>query len=141
MGESSHSAAYVFDAFALYAYFNDEPGAAQVEELLDLADAGRTQIAVPMFNVGETIYKVWRLHGVDEAAHALQVIRSFPLSIVDADYELVLAAASLKAELRMGYLDCFPAALAMKLNATVVTGDSGFGAVEAMLPIHWLPRA
>jgi predicted nucleic acid-binding protein len=138
---NSFSSAYVFDAFALHAYLNDEPGAGQVEEILDAAAAGLTQISVPMFNVGETIYKVWRLNSADQAAEALNVIESLPVSIVHADYELVLSAASLKAELRMGYLDCFPAALAMRLSATVVTGDSGFEAVEASVRVHWLPRA
>src|SRR5512138_3570660 len=101
-------ARYVLDTFALYAYFMDEPAATEVRDLLWSAESGAEELCIPMFNVGELVYKLWRKSGPDRASDALQVVNHLPLEIVDADRALILRAASIKAERRMGYLDCFP---------------------------------
>jgi uncharacterized protein len=44
----------------------------------------------------------------------------------------------LKVASKMGYLDCFAAALAQHLEAAVVTGDPDFRQVEGMVAIEWL---
>ena len=93
-----------------------------------------------MFNVGELVYKLWRSLGEEEASDALFILERWPVQIVESDRDLILQAAAIKAQRRMGYLDCFPAALAMRQNAAVATGDTGFKAVEDMVAIHWLPR-
>ena len=130
----------VLDTFALYAYFMGEPAATEVGDLLRRAESGTDELSVPAFNLGELVYKLWRKSGPGGASDALQVIDHLPIEIVDADRALILRAASIKAERRMGYLDCFPAALAERREASIATGDSGFVAVEDLVPIYWLPR-
>jgi uncharacterized protein len=134
-------ARYVFDTFAPYAFFMDEPGAGQVQTLLRAAEVGDHQIFMAMFNVGELTYKLWQAGGPERSSEALLLLDQWPVELVDADRSLILLAASFKAERRMGYLDCFPAALAIRLDASIVTGDSGFAKVEDVVAVHWLPRA
>jgi ribonuclease VapC len=62
------------------------------------------------------------------------------LSVQPIGEELAIAAARIKAERRMGYLDCFVVALAQQLNATVLTGDPDFRRVEDLVRIEWLER-
>ena len=44
---------FVFDACALIAYLNDEPGADKVEDLLDQAQQNRVQVYVTAVNIYE----------------------------------------------------------------------------------------
>ena len=78
----------------------------------------------------------------DEAASALALedVSQWQLSIVDIDWELAQAAAQFKARQHLGYMDCFAAALAQRIDAPVVTGDPGFRRVEAFVNIEWLPQ-
>jgi predicted nucleic acid-binding protein len=56
-----------------------------------------------------------------------------------------LAAANLKitystAKSQMSYADCFAAALAQELNATLVTGDPEFQTLTSIIDIQFLQR-
>jgi predicted nucleic acid-binding protein len=133
-------ARYVFDAFALLAYFKDEPGAPRVEEILLNARDGIDQVFMSVVNQGEVLYRLYQDEGREEPADALAVMGEWPLTLVGIDQSLALRASSLKALYRLGYMDCFAAALAEQLDATVVTGDLDFRVVNWFIPIEWLPR-
>lgn len=132
---TSAPARLVLDAFALLAFFKDEPAAERVQELL----RGRQALFLSIVNLGEVFYKTVRANGVDKAQQVLSLIDTYPIEIVDVDRELALTAARLKGVYKMSYADCFVVALAQRLDATVVTGDPDFQQLEGQVAIEWLP--
>jgi predicted nucleic acid-binding protein len=60
------------------------------------------------------------------------------MQVLDANKELTLLAAGLKASHRMSYADCFAAGLAMKKKCELVSGDKEFKQVERDLKIRWI---
>ena len=134
---TSPSSRLVFDAFALLAFFKDEPAADRVQEILGGTDA----LYLSVINLGEVFYKTVRSHGFDKAQQTLSLIDSYPIEILDVDRQSALSAARLKGMYKMSYADCFVTALAQRLDATVVTGDPDFQQLQGQVAIEWLPTA
>ena len=132
---------FVLDSFALLALFHDEPGAPTVQGLLERAGKQECQLFMPVVSLGEVLYTVETRHGLESAQEVLAAVDQFPVEIVEMDRPLTLSAARLKAATGVGYADCFVAALAHDLGATVVTGDPDFRRIEDVTPIEWLPAA
>src|SRR3990172_3947886 len=102
---------YVLDAFALIAYFKNEPAAARVEELLDEASETGEDLLMTVINLGEIVYKTTRQFDIERAKETLGKIRQYRITLLDVDEELALDAAALKAIHRISYADCIAAAL------------------------------
>lgn len=130
---------YVLDAFALLAYFKNEPGAARVEQLLHEASQTGQDLLMTVINLGEVVYRTMRQSDIERAKEALGKIRQHPITLVDVDEELALEAAALKGTYRISYADCIAATLAQRLGATLVTGDDGFRQVPD-LHVEWLQK-
>jgi len=133
--------AWVLDSLALLAVLQGEVGGSRVKELIDAADSRAPDLNLTVINLGEVIYNVERRRSRVDAVEAQGLILSWPINILDVDSRLALEAARLKVVRRMGYLDCFVLALALQLDATVVTGDPDFHRVEDLLQVEWLPSA
>ncbi|MCU0578515.1 MAG: type II toxin-antitoxin system VapC family toxin [Desulfobacterota bacterium] len=129
---------YVLDSFALIAFFEDEPGAGKVAEVLQELLSGQARGFLSVINWGEIYYNVRREQGTAEAEKVLGQINQYPIELVAADQELTYEAAQLKAEHRIAYADCFAAALARKLNARVLTGDPEFKKFHHQIMIDWI---
>jgi predicted nucleic acid-binding protein len=129
---------YVHDSFSLLAHVRDEPGAPRVRQLI--VDR-QHQHWITVINLGEVHYKVAREHGGDRADDVVEEVLAMPIQLEEADFILAMDAARIKARYRMSYADCFAAALAQRLNATVVTGDPEFETIEraGQLQIEWIP--
>ncbi len=95
------AAAKVLDAFALLAFFEDEPGADLVRSLLLRAEEGGIKLFMSVVNLGE----VW-----SAIARA-----SLPFARLAAGYKAKISDA-----------DCFTAALAKSQRTDIVTGDPEF---------------
>ena len=119
-------AAYVLDTFALVAFFRAEKGADEVEKLLVDALAGRHQIYLCSYNAGEIYYTIWRKNGKGMADACRTKLLQFEITIIEADLQLTFEAAAIKATHKLSYADAHVAALALHLNATVLTGDKEF---------------
>jgi predicted nucleic acid-binding protein len=129
---------YVLDASALVTFFENRAGADKVEALLvDAADAERP-LAMSVVNWGEVYYSVWRAHGEKAAAAKLLEIAQLPIQVFDVDMELAKLAATLKAQYKLPYADCFAAALAQAHKATLVTSDQDFERVGTAVKILWV---
>ncbi len=128
---------YVLDASALLAFFQDEPGAEKVQELLAQAGQAQRPLLMSVVNWGEVIYVVWQRRGEEAARERIRAMARYPLEIVDADPEITLLAASLKAQHKLHYADCFAAALAHERKAVLVTSDKDFAQVEKHMSILW----
>jgi ribonuclease VapC len=126
----------VLDAYALLAYFRREPGGPRVASILRSGD----QLFMTSINLGEVYYKTVRRYDVESARQVMALIARDPIEVIDLDRDLVMRAAYLKGMYPISYTDCFAAALAMRMHATLVTGDRDFQRLERELSIEWLPE-
>ena len=132
--------AYVFDSFAMIAFFENEPGADDVGEILQSLIRKDAEGYMSVVNWGEMYYSIAREAGFNTAERVLGEFNKYPIQLVDADRALTYEAAKLKAAHRVAYADCYAAALAVKLNAPLVTGDPEFKRLENRLTIRWIGR-
>ena len=130
---------YVLDSFAVLAYLEDEAGADRVNAILAAARQGRASVWMSIINYGEVIYITEREQGLFAAQRAIAAMDQLPMSVVDADRRLTLAAAKIKAHHGISYASAFAVALAQAKRATVLTGDPEFRKVEQLISIDWLP--
>ena len=129
---------YVLDSFAMIAYFEDEPGADKVSEILSMVIGRKAKGFMSVINWGEMYYNTMREQGVEEAESVLTQFDKYPIKLVEADRGLTYEAAKLKARYKIAYADCFAAALALSLNALLVTGDPEFKMLAHELSVEWI---
>ena len=132
---------YVFDSFAMIAFFEDEPGANLVEQALRELFSKQARGWMSVISWGELYYCTCREKGAEMADRVLLQIASYPIEIIEADRVMTLEAARLKARYRLAYADCFAAALAKKKGALLLTGDPEFAGLNNEVEILWLPQA
>ena len=131
-------AMYILDAFAFMAYFENEPGAERVEQILQDVKAGKARAFISIINLGEVIYNTERKHGISKAQDTLALIQEMPVEVLPADNETVLAAAHIKANYPISYADAFVIVAAQNLDGIVMTGDPEFQDVTELAKIEWL---
>ena len=129
---------YVFDSFALMAHFEGESRGKKATELLSKALSGKPVIYMSVINIGEVYYITMRERGIEKAEEMMMLLEQLPIRVLPSDKELTIEAAKLKASHPVAYADCFAAALAMKKNVKVVTGDPEFGKFEKKVGILWI---
>ena len=131
---------YVFDAFALNALRLDEPGAAQVQNILDDLSS---EVYMSAINLGELLDTLRRRRG-QEAAQTMEsaAFQQPNLTVVEASWARIRAAAEIKADGGLSYADAFAAALAREMSAPLVTGDPELERLEqrGLIQVVWLPR-
>ncbi len=114
---------YVLDSFALLAYFEDEPGRARVQQILEQGARGSAEIFLSIVNYGEVVYITEREQGLTQAQSVIAAVDQLPIKVVAADRALTLAAAHLKAKKAIAYADAFAVALTQSKGAKLLTGD------------------
>lgn len=128
----------VLDAYALMAFFEDEPGADFVRGLIQKAVAGDVKLMMSIINLGEVWYSIARGSSHEEADQYVHEIESLGIEIVEADWQLTRQAAVYKAMGNISYADCFAAALAKLKKAELITGDKEFKLIEGDIKIGWI---
>ena len=132
---------YLFDAWAIMAYFqNEEPAAEQVSQWLEAASQKKAEAYISIINVGEVYYRVGKVLGALGAEGILNDLVSLPIQFIPAENELVLSAARWKMRHSISYADAFAAATAEKINAVLVTGDPELIALKDRLKLAALER-
>ncbi len=131
--------AYVLDAFAAMCYFNEEPGTERLAEILESAKAGQCTVSLCTVNWAEIRYSILRTYGSEALEAVMTRLDAAPVRVVAADKYLSAIAAELKAPGGLSLADCYAAALAQRLDATLVTGDPEFKRVANVVDIEWLP--
>ena len=126
---------YVLDSFALIAYLEDESGAEKVGKILTQAAQRHVEVYLCSINLGEVYYITYRERGGEKAEETLAIIDLLPIHQVEADRDLVLSAARIKAVHAISYADAFAVALAYNLNAKVVTGDPEFRKLKEIVEV------
>ncbi len=128
----------VLDSFALLAYFCQEKGKTQVEQVLKKASHTGILPKMTVINMGEVLYITERERGIRQSQLVLSRIRHLPIDIYDIDEELTLKAAHLKAGHPLAYSDCFAAALAEISGSALMTGDPEFNKLKDHIEIYWI---
>ena len=129
---------FVLDSFALLAYFQAEPAALEVKEILRQARNEDAVVLLSLINLGEIIYTVERKLGQEISRETLQDVLTLPIKMTEITIDRVLSAAHIKANFPISYADAFAVALAQEMAATVVTGDPEFKRVESLINVLWL---
>jgi predicted nucleic acid-binding protein len=129
---------YVLDSYAMIAYFEDEPGADRVAQILRQLIQGKAKGYMSVVNWGEVYYNTMREEGVAEAEKVILQLDKFPIQIIEVNRDFAYEAAKLKGKYRIAYADCFAVALSVKLNASLVTGDSEFKKLKERISIQWI---
>jgi len=126
------------DSYALLAYFQAEPAALKVKEILKRAQDNDAVVFLSLINLGETICTVQRKLGWNTARETLQDVLTLPIQLGEVTMERVLSAARIKASFPVSYADTFAVALAREVTATVITGDPEFKRVESVVDLLWV---
>ena len=132
---NSDTLAYVLDASAVLAYVYDEPGADQVEAILNDRE---DRVYMNAATLGEVFYDIMREESKEAALRVLAHIRHIGIEIVPLDEELALSTASLKGFSGIPYVDGMAAATALKYDAVLVTLDPDFARLEGQVKIKWI---
>ena len=130
--------AIVLDSWAIMAFFEDEPAAEKVAEIIAEAHEEQTPLFMSVVNAGEVWYILARRASEGDANRGIHELRQLGIEFVDADWNLAHEAAGFKAKHRMSFADCFAAALAKHKKALLLTGDPEFKQVEQDINIGWL---
>ena len=131
-------AAKILDSYALMAFFEDEPGADVVRELILKAEENKVNLLISVVNLGEVWYSIARTNSPEVADQYIGEINGMAIEIVDVDWTLTRQAASLKVNGNISYADCFAAALAKSKKAELVTGDKEFKPLDGEIRISWI---
>ncbi|MEW6188518.1 MAG: type II toxin-antitoxin system VapC family toxin [Actinomycetota bacterium] len=129
---------YILDSFALLAHLERTNGWQKVLELLERAANGELKLYMSLVNLGEVYYILKRERGLKEAENMVLDVDQLPIKKLDADWERIKSAASIKADYPIAYADAFVAGLAKELGAPVVTGDLEFKHLEEIISVVWL---
>ena len=129
---------YVLDSYAMIAFFEDEPGAEQVANVLQQLIRKKARGFMSIINWGEIYYNTMREQGVETAEMVIRQFDKYPVQLVEVDKTLTYEAAKFKAIYRIAYADCFAAALACKLKATLITGDPEFKKMGDRITVQWI---
>jgi uncharacterized protein with PIN domain len=113
---------FVFDACALIAILEDEPGAKMVEGLLQDPE---NRCLVHAVSVCEVYYDLCRRGDTEDADSLASLLTEYGLEIVEAlPADLWRTAGKIKAEWRrVSLADCFALALAIREDGTLITSD------------------
>ena len=131
----------VLDSYAVIGYLENESFSGQIQELLTNAKKGDPWLYFHAIHFGEVYYITLREQGQTLADLAYSRIKALPLKLIDHIHEeLLLTAATLKANHPISYADCFAAALAIINRCPLVTGDPEFKSLEeeGVITVEWL---
>ena len=132
---------FVLDSYAVIGYLENESFSGQIQELLTNAKKADAQLYLHAIHLGEVYYITLREQGQTLADLAYSRIKALPLKLIDHIHEeLLLTAATLKANHPISYADCFAAALAIINRCPLVTGDPEFKSLEeeGVITVEWL---
>jgi len=130
--------ATVLDSYAVITYLQKQQGYEDVAMIFEECVSKEREVFLCIVNWGEVIYQALRTGGEERAELAEDIMRALPINLVEANKDLTLQAAHLKAFHKMSYADCYAAALAMKKKCELMTGDKEFKQVEKEIKVRWI---
>lgn len=132
------AAPYLYDSYALLAFFQKEKGAEAVSNIIQNALMQNIEQLICAINMGEILYLTKRRFGDEKKLEIMGRIHQLGVKILPVPNSLVFQAAEIKSEFSISYADCFCAACAIEHSAVLVTGDPEFQSVAHMIQIEWI---
>lgn len=114
-----------------------QPATDLVGGLLTEAENGRIRLLMSAINVGEIYYFLRKNQSEDLAESWRESSRTLPVTIEVPASDDIWNAATLKSRFPIAYADAFAAALALKYNCPLVTGDPELRRVDE-LEVEWI---
>ena len=132
---------YVLDANAVVRYFGvgNGQGGEKVRGLFEQAERNQARLSMSVINLGEVLYILLKHLGEERALEYVQALQH-AVTMIDADANRTIQAATLKHQYKLGYADSFAAALALEARATLVSADPSFEKVGKSLKWMRLPK-
>lgn len=132
---------YVLDANAVLRYFGvgEGQGGEKVRGLFEQSERNQARLSMSVINLGEVLYILLKHLGEQRALQYVQALQH-AVTMIDADANRALQAATLKHQYKLGYADSFAAALALESRATLVSADPSFAKVGKSLKWIKLPK-
>lgn len=130
--------AVVLDSWAIMAFLEAEPAAAEVRTLIHLSQGDGTRLLMSVINAGEIWYSLARRRSVKNADETIQWLHEIGIKFIDADWTLTKIAAGYKVKGNISYADCHAAAVAKHHKASLLTGDHEFEQLSDEISIVWL---
>ena len=128
----------VFDSSAVLAFLLMERGGAEVKAELRACRKGSQAAWISAGSVAE-IHRRLRVSRDSAAArYELDAFCETPVSILPVERDIAQVAADLRHETGVGLFDCFVAASAWQLGATVVTADPDFHRLEGRVAVRFI---
>src|SRR5438094_851728 len=93
----------VLDSWAIIAYFQDEPSAENVENMITGAQEQGISLLMSVINAGEVWYTLARRRSIKDADESIQDLHKIGIRIIDADCTLTKIAAGFKARGGISY--------------------------------------
>ncbi len=128
----------LFDSHAILKFYQDEDGADKIEKLLISTRQGDLKAFMSEINLGEVYYMTIRRLGLASAKEYLEQFVELSIRIVPPSWDIILSASEIKAEHAISYADCFAAATALGVKASIITGDPEFKKIEHLVKIDWI---
>ena len=129
---------HVLDSFALLAYLRGEPGADDVQELLEKAGRGKAHVWMCDVNYAEVQYITRRKSGAASWERVFEALKTLPIDFIPTSQALADQAAKFKSGHKLSLADAFAAALAKDRKAELVTGDPELRVLSSEIRIRWL---
>jgi uncharacterized protein len=128
----------VLDSWAVLEWISGRlPASGLIGKLLSEAEEGQTQLFMSAINVGEVYYFLYKRHSEALAESWRESSQTLPVTLELSTGEDIWNAASLKGRFPIAYADAFAAALALKYNCPLVTGDPELRSVD-QLELDWI---
>ena len=70
---------FLFDAFPVLCWLQEEPGHEVVEDLLTQAEDDKILLFLHIINLGEIFYRVYRIAGLKKAEDIIEKLRLLPI--------------------------------------------------------------
>lgn len=127
---------FVLDTSAILALWNEEDGAAAVEKIL--RDKNHP-VFVSFMTFMECRYRLWKDQGRSAADEIFRTLGLLPVTRVDIDDSLLLAASELKALHKISVADSWIIATAISRKSTLVHKDPEFEVLSGSVSMKTLP--
>ena len=129
----------LLDTSAILAFLCAEDGADVVEKNLRAAARKSLTAYASFITVAELFSAAMKKEGRDRAEYYLSIIKAWPVTWVQSDEALCVAAGVLKGGHKMSIADAFIAATAIRHNAVLIHKDPEFDALKPIVRQHALP--
>ncbi|MDD5674138.1 MAG: type II toxin-antitoxin system VapC family toxin [Chitinivibrionales bacterium] len=130
---------FVLDTSALFAFIQDEEGADRVQKILVSGKKNECKIYISFITIAELYYVTCQEKSESAAIEIVAQIKALPISILESEESLTLAAARIKAHYRLSLGDAFIAATALRISGVLVHKDPEFEQLEHFILLEALP--